>query len=305
MKKILWLSRGLAIAVLLAVLPAVLPGLDGGSGRPAATADAAARTTACGGVAAVSSTDGVWRCRFSDDFTGTTLNRNKWIVQHTPVTGWRSGRECYLNHPENVRVSGGLLSLTAREKAKLFLCETPGGGGYWTRVTSGMVTTWGRFQQTYGRWEIRARFPDVTTRGVHSALWLWPRVQNYGAWPRSGEIDIAEFFSGKPDRAIPYIHYRKARWDPSVTNTSCLIDRTRFQTYRLDWTRSTLTVSIDGKVCVRHTINPAWPLSKPAPFDKPFFLALTQALGIGQNGYSSWTTQLPATTQIDWVRVWG
>lgn len=301
LRKILW-GRCLAVALVVVLLP----GLSGGGGGESAGAKAAAVvSTDCGGVAAMASVQGVWRCRFSDDFNGPTVDRSKWIVQHTALTGWRSGRECYQNDPDNVRVSGGVLHLTAREEAGLFLCPTPGGGGYWTRVTSGMVTTWGRFQQTYGRWEIRARFPDITTRGVHSALWLWPRTQTYGAWPRSGEIDVAEFFTAKPDRAIPYIHYRTAQWDPTVTNTSCLIDRKKFQTYRLDWTRNALTISIDGRVCVRNIINPRLPLVRPAPFDKPFFLALTQALGIGQNGYSSWTTKLPATLQIDWVRVWG
>jgi hypothetical protein len=45
-------------------------------------------------------------------------------------------------------------------------------------------------------------------------------------------------------------------------------------------------------------------LAKPAPFDQPFFLALTQALGIGGNAFNPATTPLPATTQIDYVRIW-
>ena len=41
-----------------------------------------------------------------------------------------------------------------------------------------------------------------------------------------------------------------------------------------------------------------------APFDQPFIMSLTQALGIDSNAFDPNTTPLPATTQIDWVRVW-
>jgi hypothetical protein len=35
-----------------------------------------------------------------------------------------------------------------------------------------------------------------------------------------------------------------------------------------------------------------------------FFLALTQALGVGTNEFSASSTPLPATTQVNWVRGW-
>jgi hypothetical protein len=45
-------------------------------------------------------------------------------------------------------------------------------------------------------------------------------------------------------------------------------------------------------------------LVKPQPFDQPFFVALTQALGQNGNAFDPNTTPLPATTQVDHVRVW-
>ena len=38
--------------------------------------------------------------------------------------------------------------------------------------------------------------------------------------------------------------------------------------------------------------------------DQPFIVSLTQALGVGTNAFDPSTTPLPATTQIDYVRVW-
>ena len=48
--------------------------------------------------------------------------------------------------------------------------------------------------QTYGRFDIRARFPEVTLPGSQGALWMTPYQNLYGLWPLSGEIDIAEFY---------------------------------------------------------------------------------------------------------------
>ena len=81
------------------------------------------------------------------------------------------------------------------------------------------------------------------------------------------------------------------------------ITPSEFHSYALEWTTSTLTISFDGHTCVSDNWNPAAPLLKPAPFDQPFMIALTQALGINANAVND-ATPLPATTQIDYVRVW-
>jgi beta-glucanase (GH16 family) len=127
----------------------------------------------------------------------------------------------------------------------------------------------------------------------------------YGAWPGSGEIDIAEIYSRYADRAIPYIHYDAATYDPNVTNTACLISNVAaFHTYAVEWTTSTLKIVYDGQTCLVDSWNPASPLIKPQPFDQPFIIALTQALGIDTNAFDPATTPLPATTSVDYVRVW-
>jgi hypothetical protein len=59
--------------------------------------------------------------------------------------------------------------------------------------------------------------------------------------------------------------------------------------------------------CFTDTYAPyaTYPDTPPKPFTQPFFINLTQALGVGTaNGFQSWTTTLPVTTKVDWVRVW-
>ncbi len=65
------------------------------------------------------------------------------------------------------------------------------------------------------------------------------------------------------------------------------------------WQRGTITVLYNGNTCLVDN-----PTRGAAPFDQPFFIALTQALGVDTNAFSASTTPLPATTQIDWVRAW-
>ena len=240
-----------------------------------------------------------WVCTFVDNFDGTRLDGSKWIAQQTLTSGYQNGGECFVDNPNNVSVSGGALYLTTRREASSFLCAYPG-GGYLTRYTSGMVSTYGRFAQAYGRFEIRAKFPAAKVAGLQSALWLWPVDPNkYGAWPGSGEIDIAEFYSQYPDRVIPYLHYDSAADDTTLTNNYCMIsDVSAFHSYVAEWTPTEITIKYDGQTCMSHTLSDG---SKP--FDQPFMVALTQALGQGSNAVTD-STPLPATTAVDFVRVW-
>ena len=236
---------------------------------------------------------------FVDTKSGTTLSTE----QVKAITHLTAASVDGLT-PENVSVVDGALHLTVRKEAEPFLCVDPFGNRT-TSVTSGMVSTWHSFAQAHGRFEIRAAFPASKKAGLHAALWLWPQdAAKYGGWPMSGEIDIAEMYSQWADRVIPYIHYLLGTADETVTNNYCMIDDVSdFHTYTLEWTPTMLTIAYDGQVCVSHRIRPQDSPSGSAPFDQPFMIALTQGLGIGTNAATS-ATELPATTAIDYVRVW-
>jgi beta-glucanase (GH16 family) len=215
-----------------------------------------------------------------------------------------------VNSPDNIAVAGGYLALTARKLAAPFSCASPA-GAYTTQYTSGMVSTFGTFSQTYGRFEVRAKLPQTTAKGLQETLWLWP-VNSTKYYPySSGEIDFAEFYSQYYNLNVPYVHYTV---DPNtvnaLTNTNiytavlgCKIDYTAFNSYSLEWVPGKLTIGINGKTCLTNYYQPLG-LSSPAPFDQPFFVALTQALGVGSNAFDPASTPLPATTLVDYVHVW-
>jgi beta-glucanase (GH16 family) len=261
-------------------------------------------TTPCGAQTYSKADGSAWVCTFDDEFDGTELDGSKWVAQETASSGYQNGGDCFINSPNNISVSDGALLLTTRKESAPFNCVSPLGDNT-TQYTSGMVSTYGRFAQAYGRFEIRAKFPASTLAGLHGALWLWPvNPTKYGGWPLSGEIDIAEHYSQYADRVIPYIHYGSASTDTSVTNNFCMIDdASSFHTYVAEWTSTTIKIMYDGKTCVEHTISPSAPMTGSQPFDQPFIVALTQALGQGTNALTS-ATPLPATTAVDYVRVW-
>jgi beta-glucanase (GH16 family) len=241
---------------------------------------------------------GSWTCTFDDEFSGTSLNASNWVPQLTSNSGYlNGGNACYVNNSGTISVSGGYLNLSARKVAP-FTCPYPG-GSFTTDYEAGMVSTWGLFDQTYGAFEVNAKLPPATVDGLQETLWLYPQKLTYGAWPASGEIDFAEFYSEYPGYDVPYIHYSQSSSDPNVTAYDCIINQNAFNTYGVDWTPTSITVLYNGQPCLVD-----YPKTGSEPFDDPFFIALTQALGVGTNDFSTSATTLPATTEVDWVRAW-
>jgi beta-glucanase (GH16 family) len=291
--------RGLRLALASLLAGALCATVAPAGARPAT---AAVTATSCGPT--VLKANGTpWACTLAENFDGTSLNRSLWVPQTSAASGFGSQDDCFLDDPDNISVSSGTLKLTVRKEKAPITCRTPS-GTYSTRYTSGMISTYTKWSQAFGRFEFRAKFPAATTKGLHGALWMWPdNPIKYGMWPLSGEIDVAEVYSQYNDRAIPYVHY----WPGTMgqTNNYCMLKVTDWHNYVLEWTATHLKISFDGKVCVNEPITPAAPLVAPQPFDHPFMLALTQGLGVGTNRLDpTRPPAFPATMQVDYVRAW-
>jgi beta-glucanase (GH16 family) len=272
---------------------------------PASSAQAAGSDLPlCGGEVILKSNGEPWECTWSDEFDGSSLDRSNWFPQETPASNWRAGDEgCWVDDPDNIFVSKGTLKLVARKEEQPFEC-----GNFTTPYSAAAISTYGgRFSQTYGRFEARMKVPNTNIQGLQEAFWLWPVDPfKYGLWPRSGEIDVAEMYSNYNDRAIPYIHYAGDEIDWNVTNNYCLIDDLgAWHTYAVEWTTETIKIIYDGKTCLVDDWKPGSPLVKPQPFDHPFTIVLDQSFGVNAtNNAVVPETPLPATTEVDYVRVW-
>lgn len=264
--------------------------------------DRTARERPCGGVQPPKPTGGTYRCTFTENFDGTALDSTKWMVQETWFSGMTSANSgCYVNTSDNISVSRGAAHITARVEPEPFVCKSPY-GDFTTQVTVGTIATRGRFEQAYGRWEFRARVPQYSSAGLHSAMWLYPARHTYGAWPASGEIDVAEWWSARPSYMIPSVHYA-GEPAPFSSGLCTVSDPWNWHQYAVEWTATFMRFLYDGQECFRHSWTPSAPLVAPQPFDQPFYAVLTQAFGAEWNAPGP-DTPRSATLDVDWVRVW-
>src|SRR4051794_1664755 len=190
----------------------------------------------CGGIAMRNWSRGVWKCVLSDDFGGDALDLTRWTPVTTTESGFSSGVPpafaCYLYDPRTVSVSGGYLNLSVAKVDDQFLCGGPASQP--TKYIGGAVSTKSRVAPTYGRFQIRAKFATDPKTGLQSSLDLLPDGSAYDL--RSGEIDIADYFTKWPDRVIPFVRYSHHGDDPTETTDQCLVDRpAAFHTYTLQW----------------------------------------------------------------------
>jgi beta-glucanase (GH16 family) len=221
------------------------------------------------------------------------------------MNGQKAAGGCFVNTPNNISVANGVLSLTTRKEAVPFTCKTPS-GSFQTQYSSSQIATYGHFFQTYGRFEVRAKFPATTLAGLQSSLWMWP--ENNILTGATGEIDVAEWYSALANHAIPYLHYL---YNPAivslasdinlVSNNNCVMnDTSQFHSYVVTWSGNSFKIDYDGVNCLTDLAVP----TGVSPFNQPFFVALGQGLGTGLNAYVDGSTPLPATTQVDYVRAW-
>ena len=241
----------------------------------------------------------MWSCSFVDDFNGTSLDRSKWVPQTQFATGVQAAHACYLDDPSVIDESGGTLNLTVRKVASPVSCDFGGLTGP-TNYVAGGVMTYRLFSQQYGRFEARIKNTATTFPGLHEAFWLWPddRYTNTSLWPASGEIDIAETYSTYYNLAIPFLHYGYGIPATPTVNTAwdCAAPRGVYNTYTLTWSASSIEIQVNGKTCLVNT-------SADPAFMKPYIVALTQAMGADGNAFDG-RAPIPATTNVDYVKVW-
>jgi beta-glucanase (GH16 family) len=296
--------RLLVVAVVTAsVISGLTVATPVGAATKAATKPAVTQPKPCGGEVVRKSTGGNWTCTFDDEFNGTSLNTKDWTAVNTATMGARGGQEC--NTSKNVRETQGVLQFVALRTAPNTAC-----GRYETDYSSGMVITEGKFSQTYGRFEIRAKFPAGS--GFQPAFWLLPQDPNAGKTYEYGEIDVAEAYSHIPSRVAPHLHFVGTPGTPG-RGVRCDVptSQTAYHTYAVEWTPTLMTFVYDNKVCWSTTWRPklgyAPPLAAmPKPFDQPFYVIIQLAVGGKKTPTNrpKTTTPFPAYMNVDYLRVW-
>jgi len=245
-----------------------------------------------------------WRLVWNDEFDVEGLpDSSKWAYDtHRNTDGWYNGELQYYsrNRPENARVEGGKLIITARRER---LTTLPDFGNQ--NYTSARLFTKGKASWTYGRWEIRAKLPCAL--GTWPAIWmLGDGIPDTGVWPLDGEIDIMEqkgLDAGEKARVLGTVHTQTFHGGNSKGGTLALPSAcTDFNIYQMEWDENGIRIGVNGVPYFAYS-NPNNGNVNEWPFSRPQHLLLNVAVG-GVLGGTVRDEQLPASMEIDYVRVY-
>lgn len=166
-------------------------------------------------------------------------------------------------------------------------------------VTSGKLSTKDSFWFKYGRVEFTARMPIGDW--LWPALWLLPKYETYGEWPRSGEIDVIEARGNKPSEISSALHWGE-NWTTDAYNLAhryinqstddfhvygLYWDKNRIYTYLDNEDNKIIDFSCDPSPIKQANLNPdIWKgnTNSCVPFDHPMYLIINLAVG-GTMGY--------------------
>ncbi len=197
------------------------------------------------------------------------------------------------NRLENARVENGKLIIEARK-------ENYGTNEY----TSARLVTRNKGDWRYGRIEALARLPHG--RGTWPAIWMLPTHWVYGAWPKSGEIDIMEYVGYDPGVVHGSIHTEAYNHVIGTQKTDTVLvpdAETHFHLYAIEWSSEKIDFYVDNKKYFtflnEHQGYQKW------PFDQTFHLLLNIAVGGNWGGVQGIDPNIwPQKMWVDYVRVY-
>jgi beta-glucanase (GH16 family) len=253
------------------------------------------------------SLEGGWELMFCDGFDSDELDTSIWRAADQVRHG--SDEVYYSPRKENVYLEDGKLVLRSIETPD----EDKVNSGYMP-FTSARLETKGNLDFTYGRIVVRAK--TAPGAGTWPAIWMLPSDNLYGNWPRSGEIDIMEYYGKRPGRVSSAYHVEKYNHTntsiSTIARTITLADaETSFNTYELIWTSESLTWRINGQNVHFYRYNNRLEATNDGyheawPFDADFHLIINLGMGDagGSGGGEIDVEALPTTFEIDYVKIY-
>ncbi|RKP24613.1 concanavalin A-like lectin/glucanase domain-containing protein [Syncephalis pseudoplumigaleata] len=247
---------------------------------------------------------------FEDNFDSNELNDKYWSYDigdgcSQGNCGWGNNeKEIYDDKSVKTGLGKeGYLQITAKRIVDNSQANRNASNDRWS---SSKIITKSKFTFTYGRVDVRAKLPVVD--GAFSAIWMMPQDNAYGAWPHSGEIDIAEFQSiwrkkhqPEQNRTPGSLHLTKYNGGTAQSFWAEGNDPSEWHVYSMIWREDGAKFLLDGKEYGSYT-PPTTQDPTEWPFNKPFYLIMNLAIEPG------FGTKVPAdvnkiTMEVDWIRV--
>lgn len=230
--------------------------------------------------------------------------------------GFVRNNELQWYQPQNAVCRDGVLVLTGRAEHRPNPTYDANGEHWGQRrksidVTSASVTTRGKREFLYGRFEVRARIP--------AARGSWPAIWFHGdgmPWPECGEIDLMEFYEYGGARSI----LANACWGGKIPGRSAWNTQTKpfthftakdslwatqFHVWRMDWDDKFIRLYLDDELLNETDLSKTINGGKEDginPFRRPMYIILN--LAMGSSGGKIDEAALPMRYEIDYVRVY-
>jgi beta-glucanase (GH16 family) len=220
-----------------------------------------------------------WVLTFHDEFDGKKLDAGKWIDSYPDNVRTHGSEEKQWYAADGCEVGKGRLRLKGEKR------EWEG-----HPYTSGMVTSYGKFAQQYGWFEIRAKFPKG--KGYWPAFWLLPETK---AWPP--EIDVLEILDQEPNKVYMTNHWRDETGKHRSKGGSWVGPdfSADYHVFAVEWKPGEIIWYVDGVERFRSTEG------VPA---EPMYVIANLAIGGTWGGYPDETTVFPGYMDIDYIRVY-
>lgn len=258
------------------------PPASSDASSPPASAEAAKQDTGYSGDPGSG-----WKLTWKDDFTGSGALR-EWTFRNGG-SGW-GNKELQVNDPGNVSLaSGGGLVIKADRGGRGQQCWY-GACSY----SGARLDTRGRFEQKYGLFEARIKLPGGT--GIWPAFWMEGADIGQVSWPGPGEIDVVEVNNTKPDLVEAFVHAPNENYGAYHPLSQSL--SAGYHVYGVDWSARGITWLVDGQAYGHISAYSGW------PFNQPFFLILSLAVGGTWPGSPTSGTRFPTYMDISWIHVY-
>lgn len=194
---------------------------------------------------------------------------------------------------------------------KLLINGSGNHGGYTSsngEITSARITTQGKHDFTYGRFEARAKVPEG--KGFLPAFWLLAKND-----PRCAEIDVMEVMGQDTHMSYHTIHYgdtyTSGHMQSQVTNVISGAGYEDYHVFRVDWEPGLIVWYVDDDEVYRtsewYSGTEENKLPYPAPFNQDFFILLNLAVGgswVGYPDYEAINDFAGKEFVVDYVRVY-
>jgi beta-glucanase (GH16 family) len=229
---------------------------------------------------------GNWGLTFDDEFN--SLNTNVWTNGKYWWNG-NAGTQATFE-PNNVWVSDGVLSITAKRQA------TEANDGTSNPYSSGLLQTGGiqgitnpGFSFTYGYIETRAKI--APGQSMWSAFWMLP-VSHQDDY----ELDLYEN-TGKSPYAFQAFDHDWPNTGKSVVYGVPYDLTSTWNTYGVDWEPNQITWYLNGKTIATYTDTSVIP-------EQPMYLILNLDVGGNFAGKVDANSPAESTWEVDYIRVW-